>query len=134
MPPAALLDRSERGLDFREDFGRQLVGRVIGELLETHLLERVVLFVRRQSGQRSVEDRLARGIGEDGLHRRIEIEPCGRCRGGIRSMSGMFGICILGEGGRSGGGRDRGGNEKFHGVRLSGVVSAALIGREVNAA
>jgi hypothetical protein len=49
-------------------------------------------------------------------------------------MSGMFGICILGEGGRSGGGRDRGGDEKFHGVRLSGVISAALIGREVNAA
>lgn len=132
-----LLDSRELGFDLRQHLGRQLVGRVIGELPEAHLLEGVVVLMRGELGNIGIEHGLACRIGHDGFHRGVEIEPRGRGSRGVGPVTGMTGLAggrVLRECGRGGSGRNGGGEKQFHLGKASESEFAALRGEQMNAA
>ncbi len=144
MPPRPLSDGGELGFDLGQQLGRQPLGRIGGDLPETHLLNYGILIVSRQLGNIRRDHCLARLVREDGFDRSVEIQPGGRSLGGRlsgglgrglgRHLSLCGGRAMIGmglRGDRTGGKR---GEEKHSHFKIPPACDSRLVTRRMLAA
>lgn len=140
MPPRPLSDGGELGFDPGQQLGREPLGRIGGDLPETHLLDCGILIVGRQLGNIRRDHCLARLVREDGFDRSVEIQPGDRSLGGrlSRGLGRHLSLggrrAMIGMGLRGNGTGGKHGEEKHSHFKKPPACDSRLVTRRMLAA